>query len=182
MRIVSGKLKGRIIPNKKIEGTRPTMDRVKESLFAMIQDYIEESVFVDLFAGSGSIGIEAISNGAKKCYFVDKNYLCIEQIKQAIRKFDIGAYAVVIKSDYKAVLKKWKEENIHFDILFLDPPYKLNCYEEILAFVIKNDMLNENGLVICEYSHILLKEEYEYLKLFKTKKYSDKSINIYRKE
>ena len=82
MRIVSGKLKGRIIPNKKIEGTRPTMDRVKESLFAMIQDYIEESVFVDLFAGSGSIGIEAISNVAKT--FVQDGLDAVLKLKRNI--------------------------------------------------------------------------------------------------
>ena len=80
MKVISGKLKGRVLKGYNIEGTRPTMDRVKESLFASIQDRIMDSVVLDLFAGSGNLGIEAISNGANKCYFVDNNKICIKTI------------------------------------------------------------------------------------------------------
>ena len=82
MRVISGKYKGKNLIGFDIDGTRPTMDRVKESLFAMIQGYIKNSVALDLFAGSGSLGIEALSNGASGCYFVDNNKELIDIIKQ----------------------------------------------------------------------------------------------------
>ena len=81
LRIISGKYIGKIIKEYNILGTRPTMDRIKESLFAMIQSYIPESICLDLFCGSGSLGIEALSNGAKECYFIDKNKKITEILK-----------------------------------------------------------------------------------------------------
>ena len=84
MKVISGILKGRNIKGYDIDGTRPTMDRVKESLFASIQDYIKNSIVLDLFAGSGNLGIEAISNGSSKCYFVDNNKKCIKVINDNI--------------------------------------------------------------------------------------------------
>ena len=84
MRVISGTLKGRNIIGYNINGTRPTMDRVKESIFGTIQNYIKDSIVLDLFAGSGNLGIEAISNGAKHCYFVDNNIEAIKVIKKIL--------------------------------------------------------------------------------------------------
>lgn len=182
MRIISGSLKGRVIQNKRIEGTRPTMDRVKESLFAMISSSIENSVFLDLFAGSGSIGIEAISNGARKCYFVDKNKLCTKDIENTVNKFLIKEKAEIFTLDYKKALETFKEKKIKFDIIFLDPPYKEEqFYEEVLLFVIEHEMLNQNGLFICEASSSQFKENYQDLEQIKNKKYGDKYIVIYKR-
>ena len=89
MKIISGSLKGRTIEGYNIEGTRPTMDRVKESLFGMIQDYIKESTVLDLFAGSGNLGIEAISNGANICYFIDNNKEVIQVLNKNITTLNI---------------------------------------------------------------------------------------------
>ena len=180
MRIISGSLKGRVIPNKKIEGTRPTMDRVKESLFAMISSYLEGSVFLDLFAGSGSIGVEAISNGAKKCYFVDKNKICTKEIDHVLKEFCIKEKAEVLTLDYKKALKHFAKENLQFDILFLDPPYKDRVYEEIMEKKKKNNLLKENSIIICEADN-QLKEEYEGFSQIKAKKYGDKYISIYKR-
>ncbi len=180
MRIISGSLKGRVINNKKIEGTRPTMDRVKESLFAMIASYLENSTFLDLFAGSGSVGIEAISNGAMECYFVDKNKLCTNDIENTIHKFAISTKSKVLNFDYKHALNYFLEKRIKFDIVFLDPPYKKNVYEEIIEFIIKNNLLTENGMIICEADNIL-KEEYEGMFQWKEKKYGNKYIFIYKR-
>ena len=88
MRIISGKYKGKKLKGFNIEGTRPTMDRVKESLFGMIQTYIPGSIVLDLFAGSGALGLEAISNGAKKCYLIDNNQIAIQTIKENSRNID----------------------------------------------------------------------------------------------
>ena len=96
VRVISGKYKGRILEGFNINGTRPTMDRVKESMFAMIQNNLKDKVVLDLFAGSGSLGIEALSNGAKLCYFVDNNKIAINTIKKNTIGID---NKVIIKKD-----------------------------------------------------------------------------------
>ena len=103
MRVISGKLKGRNILGFNIDGTRPTMDRVKESLFGMIQNYLKDSVCLDLFAGSGSLGFEAISNGANKCYFVDNNKIVIQTLKNNINSLGCES-AMVIQNNYQDAL------------------------------------------------------------------------------
>ena len=112
MRIISGKYKGKYITGFDINGTRPTMDRVKESLFGMIQDYISDSSCLDLFAGSGSLGIEALSCGAKECYFVDNNINIINILKKNINTIE---NAFIIKKDFKNALKEFcNQNNIRF--------------------------------------------------------------------
>ena len=118
MRIISGKYKGRILEGHKIAGTRPTMDRVKESVFAMIQSDIKDSCCLDLFSGSGNLGIEAISNGARKVYFVDFNQICIETIEKNLRSLKITEEAVVLKKDYLEALRYFKARDIKFQIIF----------------------------------------------------------------
>lgn len=179
MRVISGKLKGRVLKGYNIVGTRPTMDRVKESLFAIIQEYIEDSIVLDLFAGSGNLGIEAISNGASICYFVDNNRECIKVINDNINTFNISNQSVILNKDYKDALNYFKN-NIKFDIIFIDPPYKYNIKKELLDIILSNNLLNDNGIIVFEYSDA---EEIitSNFKLLKNKKYGDKYISIYKK-
>lgn len=181
MKIISGTLKGRTIDGFNIEGTRPTMDRVKESLFGMIQIYIKDSICLDLFAGSGNLGFEAISNGAKMCYFNDKNPKCIHIINKNIRNFNIEKNAKALNLDYKKCLKFFKEQKIKLDVIFLDPPYKNECLNEVIEFIINEDLLTDSGIIICEVDNNYLKEEYKKLKMIKNRKYGDKFIIIYEK-
>ena len=109
MRIISGKLKGRKIDGFDLDGTRPTMERVKESLFAMIQNDLNESNVLDLFAGSGNLGIEAISQGAKKATLVDYNAKAIKVIRKNMDTLNINQSINVICSDYKMAMKKTKK-------------------------------------------------------------------------
>lgn len=176
MRVISGKLKGRVIKGFDIDGTRPTMDRVKESIFSTIQDYVNDSVVLDLFAGSGNLGIESISNGAKKCYFVDHNKIAINTINDNIKSFNIDN-AVVIKDDFKNALNSLK--NTKFDLIFLDPPYKDDYIDYVVDFVTKNNMLNEDGLIICEYENEINKDID--LDVYKEKKYGSKKVVIFKK-
>lgn len=178
MKVISGILKGRIIKGFDIEGTRPTMDRVKESLFASIQNYVRDSTVLDLFAGSGSLGIEAISNGASMCYFNDKNIKCTNIIKENLKKFNVEDSAKVLSLDYKMCLKYLKENNITFDIILLDPPYKDRTLIDIAKYIYDNNMLNKNGIIVFEVDDLYVNLDF-YLEI-KNKKYGDKYIIIYK--
>lgn len=176
MRVITGKYKGQTLNGYTIDGTRPTMDRVKESLCASIQDYIKNSTVLDLFAGTGAIGIELLSMGAKKAYFVDKNKIAIKTIKENISKLKIQEETIIINDDFKNALKNIKEK---IDIIFLDPPYNDNLINECLILIDKYDLLNENGIIICEYENELF--DTSSFKLIKEKKYGSKNIKIYKK-
>lgn len=182
MKIISGTLKGRNIEGYNIEGTRPTMDRVKESLFGMIQDYIKDSTVLDLFAGSGNLGVEAISNGAKIAYFIDNNPEVIKVLNKNIANLDIQSKSRVILSDWKKALNTFATQNIKFDLIFIDPPYAYDVYEKILNKVSTLNLLSDNGLIIMEYSNLHLPATYENLTLYKERNYGNKSINIYIKK
>ena len=174
MKIISGIYKGRTLDGYNISGTRPTMDRVKESLFAMIQDYIKDSTVLDLFSGSGNLGIEALSNGAKVAYLVDNNNIAIKTINSNIKKLNIDN-AKVLKGDYKSILNNI---NTKFDLIFLDPPYETNYLEESIKLIIDNDLLKESGLIICESSSLDKIIYPNNLEVYKEKKYGDKYVVI----
>jgi 16S rRNA (guanine(966)-N(2))-methyltransferase RsmD len=180
MKVISGKYKGRIIEGFDIEGTRPTMDRVKESLFATIQNYIPESTVLDLFSGSGNLGIEALSEGAKYAYVVDYNIKAIKVINKNIASIGIKDISV-INSDYKKALKKFFDDNIKFDLIFLDPPYKTNYIEESLKLISAYDLLKTSGLIVCESDNIDKIVYPENYKAIKDKKYGDKYIVLLEK-
>ena len=167
MKVISGTLKGRNIEGYNIDGTRPTMDRVKESLFATIQNNIKNSVVLDLFAGSGNLGIEAISNGANICYFIDNNKEVIKVLNRNIANLNIKSNSKVILSDWKKALNDFSNQNLKFDLIFIDPPYDYNVYEKILEKVSSLNLLNENGLIILEHSNLKFKETYNNLTLYK---------------
>jgi len=179
MRVISGLFKGRIIKGFDIDGTRPTMDRVKESIFSTIQNYIDESVTLDLFSGSGNLGIEALSNGSKTCYFVDNNKIAVKTINDNLKSLNIDN-GIVILNDYKDALNSFKEKNIKFDLIFLDPPYKLDAIDYVVKYVLDNDLINKNGLIICEFENDI-KKEYDGLELYKDKKYGYKKVIIFKR-
>lgn len=176
MRIISGKFKGKKLIGFDIEGTRPTMDRIKESLFGMIQSNLKNSVCLDLFAGSGSLGLEALSNGAKCCYFVDNNKIIIDILSKNLKDIN-NAY--IIKDNYEEALKQFKKLNIKFDLVFLDPPYLLNLINNSLLNLIELDLLSKEAIIVCEYTQEKI-NNYD-LNLIKEKQYKDKIIKIYQK-
>ena len=179
MRIISGQYKGSNIIGYDIKGTRPTMDRVKESLFAMIQNNIKNSICLDLFAGSGNLGLEALSNYAAKCYFVDNNYDIVQVLKQNINKIKIKEEYVLIDDDAFKALKLFKDNNLKFDLIFLDPPYELNLINKSLDLINEYDLLSKDGLIVCEFeSEIVTLDNYE---IIKQKKYGTKNIYIIKK-
>lgn len=175
MRVISGKYKRKPLKGFNIDGTRPTMDRIKESMFAMIQNEISEKKCLDLFAGSGALGIEALSMGAKMCYFVDHNKEAIKTINYNLK--NIEEQTIVLNKDYQKALKYFKDNQITFDLIILDPPYQKQDILNIIKTIDKYSLLNKNGLLIVETNE----ELEDYYNCLKTKKISDKLIKIYRK-
>lgn len=176
MRVISGKYKGRRLEGFNISGTRPTMDRVKESLFASIQNYLPNSHVLDLFAGSGSLGIEALSNGALDCIFVDNNNIIYEILKENTKGID---NANILHKDYKTALELFKNGNKKFDLILLDPPYKLNLINKCLELINDYQLLSDNGIIVCEYESEEV--DCEYFEILKQKKYANKCIRIYQR-
>lgn len=179
MKIISGKYKGIVLDGFNLDGTRPTMDRVKESLFAMIQEEIPNSVCLDLFSGSGNLGIEALSNGAKFIYLSDNNKKAMDVIKKNLNKLSI-------KDNYKLLLGNFKKnikllEGEKLDIIFLDPPYKTDYIEKSIELIDSFDILKQDGLIVCE-SDSLEKIIYSanYI-VVKQKKYGDKYVVILKR-
>ena len=182
MKVISGILKGRNIEGYNIEGTRPTMDRVKESIFSMIQNYINDATVLDLFAGSGNYGIEAYSNGASTIYLNDANKKCLDIIKKNLINFNVLDKFNLLCLDYMKCLNYLKDKNIKLDLVFLDPPYKMDVCKKIIDFLKENNMLNEKALVICEVTDYDLFKKVDKLTLIKNKKYGEKYVLIYKND
>ena len=174
MQIIRGKYKGKKLKGFNIDGTRPTMSRIKESLFGIIQNKIPNSICLDLFAGSGSLGLEALSMGAKECYFVDNNSIVIKILQQNTNNI---SNTFILKQDYRQALKKLKSKK--FDIIFLDSPYKNNLINPSLKLIKEYNILNKDGIIICEYEKEQIETDY---KIIKEKKYNDKYIKILKQE
>ncbi len=181
MKVISGILKGRLIKGYDIEGTRPTMDRVKESIFGMIQDYVKESIVLDLFAGTGSIGIEALSNYAKLVYFNDKNIECVKLIKKNLEDFHLKEKGIVYNFDYLKCLNVLCNDKVKFDLIFLDPPYKFHVLNDLLKLIVEKNLLNKKGLIIVEFEDYNLENDIDGLKLIKTREYGSKKVYIYER-
>lgn len=147
MRIISGTAKGTKLYTLEGLTTRPTLDRVKESIFNIIQNEIQDVSFLDLFSGSGAIGLEALSRGAKKAILCDKSEDAVKIIKQNAEKTHLQDKAKIYNCDFKKCLEKIEEP---LDIIFLDPPYKTDYIYESLKIIEENKLLNEDGIIILE--------------------------------
>ena len=147
MRIISGKARGTKLYTLEGENTRPTLDRVKESLFNIIQNKIEDANFLDLFSGSGAIGLEALSRGAKKAIFCDSSKSAMEIINKNIKKTHMEENSKVYNLDYKKALREIKEKQ---DIIYIDPPYKTDFAMQAINEIIKLNIIDEKSIIIVE--------------------------------
>lgn len=147
MRVIAGTAKGTKLNSIDDISTRPTLDRVKEPLFSIIQNNIVESNVLDLFAGSGALGIESLSRGAKHCTFCDKSYKSIQMLKENIQKVKMQEKSTILNIDYKKCLDEQKEK---FDIIFIDPPYKMDIAIDSVKRIIELELLAKDGIIIIE--------------------------------
>lgn len=178
MRVVAGLARGRKL--KTLEGleVRPTTDRVKEAMFSILQAEIPGATVLDLFSGSGQLGIEALSRGAKRCIFVDSSRESIATTKENLKTTGLFEKSVVITSDSIAYLKSCSER---FDIVLLDPPYKSSLIEKALDFI--PSILSSTGVVLCETTaDYSFSENIKKLSLKKEYRYGKIKLAIYRME
>ena len=150
MRIITGIYKGRRLFSPKDNSIRPTSDMVKESIFNMIAPDINDSVVVDLFCGSGNLGIEAASRGARKVYFVDKSRESIELTRKNIEHCKASNNSVVVNSDFENALKNIKEK---VDIILMDPPYEADLIIKAFDVIRKTKVLNDHGIILVEHGY-----------------------------
>lgn len=155
MRIIGGDARGRTIYSPKQSQMRPTSDGIKESLFNILHEPSGKS-FVDLFAGCGSVGLEALSRGAAKVVFVEKNAVMVNAIKRNLRDLDLGGEHEILAMEAAKALRKLQKRDESFDIIFADPPYERGFVREIFRSLGGGNFLSEDGLLIIQHS---LREE-----------------------
>ena len=147
MRVITGSARGIVLKTPDGLSTRPTADRVKEALFSAIQFHIPAAKVLDLFGGTGQLGIEALSRGAKSAVFVDLQESACKLIRENLRRTHLEESSKVIRSDYVAYLKNCSEK---FDIIFLDPPYAEKFLENSLKMITEIDILQSGGIIVAE--------------------------------
>lgn len=150
MRIISGTHRGTKLFTLEGKNTRPTLDRVKEALFNILQIKLQDAVVLDLFSGSGALALESISRGAKKAYLCDNSRDAINIIKKNIEKMKVQASTVVINKNYEKALVDIHNTKEKFDVIYLDPPYETDFAEKSVKYIMENDLLNEEGIIILE--------------------------------
>ena len=186
MRIISGKARGtKLYTLKGYETTRPTLDRVKEALFSKINIELSEAIVLDLFSGSGALGLEAVSRGANKAYLVDSSSKALKIIKQNVDKTKLQDKIIVLQEDYLSALEEFVKNNIKFDFIFLDPPYKTDFALKSTRFILENQLLKDMGKIIIETDieeNLLDELEKLSLDIFDIKKYGRVTLIFIRRK
>ena len=190
MRIISGRFKGKRLSSLKASTVRPTSDRVKESVFSILGDSVIDSNFLDLCAGTGNIGLEALSRGARTVTFVDRSPHSIRVIKSNISGCGVNSgdpNVNIVKLDALRGLAYLARRNARFDLIYFDPPYDSGIHEACLARIGTNRMLSPSGQVVVERrrerrAEPAAPEAFDELKLKRQERYGDTVISFYRME
>ncbi|MBP1936472.1 16S rRNA (guanine(966)-N(2))-methyltransferase RsmD [Paenibacillus sediminis] len=161
MRVISGSAKGRALKGVPGMGTRPTTDKVKEAIFSMIGPYFEGGMALDLFAGTGGLGIEALSRGMDRAIFIDMEPKSIEVIRANLKSTGLAEKAEVYRNDAVRAIKALEKRSVSFDLVFLDPPYRLKHGDELMQLMDERGLLNPQAIVVLEYE-----SSYEYPESF----------------
>lgn len=181
MRIISGTARGRKILSPEGMGTRPTLDRIKESIFNIIQDRVPGAIVVDVFAGTGSLGLEAASRGAKECYLVDKGETTFKYLKENIENLKFGGICKPLNTDSYAALTELSRRGIIFDLIFIDPPYLKDMIPPAVDIISDKKLLAEDGLIVTKIdSSEMLYEGNSDIVLFDYRKYGNTTVCFYK--
>jgi 16S rRNA (guanine966-N2)-methyltransferase len=180
LRVISGTCKGR--PLKAVPGTstRPTTDKVKEAIFNMIGPYFDGGVALDLFGGSGGLGIEALSRGIDKTIFVDKEFKAIQTIKENVASCEFGNRVEIYRNDATRALKALIKRELQFDYIFLDPPYNHHQLEALIMVINDHHLLADHGYIVAEHDHVVeLSSSLGSFSRQKYEKYGITAISVY---
>ena len=183
MRVVAGERKG--MPLKAIAGTttRPTTDKVKESIFNMIGPFFEGGIALDLFAGSGGLGIEALSRGADKAIFIEKDGKAFSVLQENIKKCRYEQYVEAFRTDAVRAVKALLKRDIQIDYLFVDPPYHKKEYYDLVEALVQGGKLTERATIMCEHStEIQLPANYGAFTCTRKETYGGTIISIYHRQ
>ena len=179
MRIITGKYKGNLVPFQ-AGHIRPTTDRVKESLFNILSNQIEEARVLDLFSGTGSLGLEALSRGAREVVFVEQNKKSIDIIKKNLQKFKITEPVTIISKDVLYFLRKYEGEA--FDIIFCDPPFTEEMADDVMATIAPSKVYHENSLIAIESGRKeKIEAGYGELIRYDYREFGDKFLSFFKK-
>lgn len=151
MRIIAGDAKNKRIKSRKGTDTRPTLGSMKESLFSIIAPYVPDSVFLDLFSGSGSISLEALSRGAKRAVMIEKDAEALKYIIENVNNLGYEERCRAYKNDVLRAIEILGRKGEKFNIIFMDPPYKDEVCTRVMKAIEKHKILAEDGLIICEH-------------------------------
>ncbi len=178
MRVISGKYRGRNLIAPEGLNTRPTMDRVKEAMFSILGFSLNNKIVLDVFSGSGALVIEALSRGARKGIFNDLSKEAIKVIKTNIKNIKLEEPYELFNMDYNELLENLNQK---IDIVILDPPYKMNVYEEILNKLLEKDLLNEDPILVFEMdlNNPLVEHELFVSKMYK---YGNKKLQVLKRK
>lgn len=180
MRIIAGLVKGRTLKSLKGLKTRPTLDKVREAVFNVLGTKVINARFLDLCAGTGAVGIEALSRGALTCFFNDQNKAANRIIKENLHMCGLEGYARVFSMDALRFITYLQECACRFDIIYLDPPYMANLYTPLLNRLEGAELIANGGIVIVESNKkTFLQKEYNALKLIKKSKYGESVLWYY---
>lgn len=178
MRVISGTARGRRLRSLEGNDVRPTTDKVKEAIFSAIQFDIEGRRFLDLFAGSGQMGLEALSRGAASSVFVDKNDAAIRVLRENVSACGFENSSKIVKSDALSYLNSTNEK---FDIAFLDPPYLDSMLEKSL--ILASEKMSSFGTIICEHpTEVVLPEQVGGFSIYKKYRYGKINVTTYKKD
>lgn len=183
MRIIAGKARGRkLIPPASLE-TRPTLDRVKEAMFSIVQGYIPDAIVADIFSGTGSLGLEAASRGAKEVYLFDKSSVTFPLLKQNVENLKFTDFCFPLNTDAYEGMKKLAAKGKVFDVIFIDPPYCREMIPEALKIIVESNALQKDGIVVTKIDSIEeIYEGYKNLKLLRSKKYGNTTVCFYKND
>ncbi|MEC3606975.1 16S rRNA (guanine(966)-N(2))-methyltransferase RsmD [Bacillus glycinifermentans] len=182
MRVISGTYKGRALKAVPGMSTRPTTDKVKESIFNMVGPYFDGGDGLDLYAGSGGLGIEALSRGFDRIVFVDRDFKAIQTVKNNLQTLGIQKRAEVYRNDADRALHALVKRGLTFDAIFLDPPYREQKLEALLSIVDKANMLTDKGFILTEHAkEVVLPEQVGELLRTRQEIYGVTGVTIYRK-
>ena len=183
MRVIAGEFRRRILSTLEGGSTRPTTDRNKENIFNLIGPYFDGGTSLDMFGGSGSLTIESISRGIEKGVIVDKHPRAISIIKKNVEMLKIEDRVDVIRANYLDVLKTLADQGAKFDLILIDPPFKMLVVDELVKFIDEFDMLTDNGIIMAEfYKDNKFEAEFNSIECYRFVDYGTSHIQLYRKK